>query len=482
MPSSPPSDTMAPVAIAGATGFVGRALSATLSPRAPIIGLSRRSAPDSDGGRVRQVACNLFNLLQAERALAGARLAIYLVHSMSPAARLAQGHFEDMDLICADNFARAAKAAGVERIIYLGGLMPQDDALSRHLRSRLEVEEALASHGVPLTTLRAGLVLGVGGSSFEMMVRLVKRLPLMVVPRWTQSLTQPIALDDAVALLNYVIDHPDTAGETYDIGCPDVLSYAQMLRQTAELMGGRPTPIVPLPVDTAKISLLWVSLITQTPLQLVAPLVESLQHDMVARDGLRLQVRAQIKARSFRQAMQEALAAWGGRAAPRTPSTSQPPARRGPAPISRVLSVQRLPLPPGRDAEWVADEYARWLPQFLRPLVRVDIQEGRVFRFFLPFMRRPLLVLSFAPQRSSGARQLFYITDGALVRGAQPEPGRFEFRLALHSQVCLAAVHDFVPSLPWLVYKFSQAVAHRLIMLAFGRHLRRDKGAVVASG
>ena len=461
------------IAVAGATGFVGQALVPALTQQYDVLALSR--APrQSDNPSVTYRGCNLFNLLHTERALKGAEVAFYLVHSMSPSARLAQGNFADMDLICADNFARAARTVGVRRIIYLGGLMPNDNELSMHLRSRLEVEQTLGAHNVPCTTLRAGLIIGAGGSSFRMMTRLVQRLPLMVMPAWTRSMTQPVALDDVISLLRYCLDHPDpTAGQTFDIGCPTVLSYTEMLRQTAEL-AQRKLPMLHVPLIAPKLSLLWVCLVTGSSPHLVIPLVQSLRHDMIALDDLRLQKQAGFVAEDFTEAMGRALADEKRQStALRTRHRPSPPKRTGPV-VNSVISVQRLPLPKGRNAEWVADAYARWLPQFLSPFLRVDVQAGRKYRFFVPLIKLSLLELTFAPHRSTPDRQLFYITGGWLARLPQNEPGRFEFRSALDRTVCISAVHDFVPHLPWFIYKTTQAIAHGWVMWAFGRYLKRE--------
>ncbi|MEM6993976.1 MAG: NAD-dependent epimerase/dehydratase family protein, partial [Myxococcota bacterium] len=157
------------IAIAGATGFVGRAWCDTFRDRYRIVGLSRGGREPAPGrGPHEWRQCDLFSLLQVETALVGVDVAVYLVHSMMPTDRLTQASFAELDLILADNFGRAAARQGVRRIVYLGGLIPQSvDSLSRHLASRLEVEAALAAHGVPVTTLRAGLVVGAQGSSFR---------------------------------------------------------------------------------------------------------------------------------------------------------------------------------------------------------------------------------------------------------------------------------------------------------------------------
>src|SRR5690606_15038482 len=177
-------------------------------------------------------ACDLYSLLQAEQALAGADYAFYLVHSMMPMASLTQGSFEDIDLILADNFARAASKAGVKQIIYLGGIIPSGTLLSRHLRSRLEVEQTLAAHGVPVTRIRASLIVGARGSSFQIVEKLVKRLPLLLCPRWTRTLTQPIALKDVLEILQYVMGKPEHFHHAYDVGGPSVLSYVEVLGET----------------------------------------------------------------------------------------------------------------------------------------------------------------------------------------------------------------------------------------------------------
>ena len=173
------------IAVAGASGFIGQALCERLALTHTVVALSRAASPSAGG--IERRRCDLFSLLDCERGLTGADVAVYLVHSMMPSARLTQASFADMDLILADNFARAAKRVGVKQIVYLGGVVPETGVLSPHLASRVEVERALAAHGVPVTTLRASLVIGPDGSSFRILQRLVERLPVMLLPRWTRS-------------------------------------------------------------------------------------------------------------------------------------------------------------------------------------------------------------------------------------------------------------------------------------------------------
>ncbi len=461
------------VAIAGASGFVGRALLRALSPLRQVIALARKTEGQEALPGVEWRACDLFNLREAERALSGADTAVYLVHSMMPTARLTQGSFDDLDLICADNFARAAAEAGVRHIVYLGGLLPKtNEKLSRHLESRFEVEQALGSYGVPVTTLRAGLVIGAGGSSFDMMARLVGRLPFMIGPRWTRSLSQGIALTDTVTLLEFAMKRPEFAGRAYDIAGSDVVSYADMLRMTGAAQGKR-TRVVTLPIRTVRLSLLWVSLITGASLALVRPLVESLRHDMVATDGLLLQKEAGLEPRPLREALERAVQEEAV-LAERGPATPRSPRSRRRSSLARVCSVQRLRIRAGRSAIWVAEEYVRWLPRFLRPLLRVSVDENRTCRFFLWGLRSPLLVLTFATDRSSPDRQLFYVTGGHLSRESEGARPRLEFRTVLAGKFVLAAIHDFVPRLPWFIYKYTQAIVHLFVMRAFARHLEKE--------
>jgi uncharacterized protein YbjT (DUF2867 family) len=453
------------VAIAGASGFVGRALAARLAPRFDVVGIARR-VPDETTDFTDFRAADLFNLREAERALEGVDVAIYLVHSMLPSARLTQGDFADFDLLCADNFARAAQKNGVGQIVYLGGLVPEGP-LSPHLESRREVERTLSSRGVPLTVLRAGLVLGGGGSSFAILATLVRRLPVMVCPRWMETRTQAVALDDVLALLEHVVGEPAHGGQTYDVGAPEVMSYRELMTLTADVLGVR-RPMVPVPFFSPGLSRLWVSLFSGAPRELVGPLVESLRHEMIARD-LRLAASAGLTPTPTRTALIRALAE-----SPKKPDTAaplgSPRVPRTPKP-SLVRSVQRMQLPAGKDAAWAADEYARWLPQALSWLIRAEVRADRSFEFFLLGVSRPMLVLTAAPDRSTADRQLFFVTDGWLV--SKTSRGRFELRQVLDERTLLTAIHDFAPSLPWWLYRQTQARFHGLVMALFRRHLAR---------
>ncbi len=463
------------IAVAGASGFVGRALLPRLAEHGEVVALTR-AAPEegpatSEKSPIRWQRCDLFSMRETEAALEGVDCAYYLVHSMMPSARLTQASFGDLDLLLADNFARAAERAGVRQIIYLGGLLPSTDELSDHLRSRLEVEETLGSRGVPLTAIRAGLVVGSEGSSYQILVRLVRGLPLMLCPRWTQNRTQPIALADILTLLVGCLDDEKTFGASFDVGGPDIMTYRDMILRTARVLGLRRRAIA-VPFVTTKLSRLWVSVVTRTPQELVTPLIESLRHPMVA-DDLSLQRRFGVEGLGFDEAVRRALAAERAQkgVTPVQQRSTLRRERRRLRVVSNVRSVQRLPLPQGRDAAWVAQEYLLWLPRFVWPLLKAQIDESGRCRFLLQPFGLVLLVLQLAPERSTSDRQLFRIDGGALLARRHDLEGRLEFREVLGGRALLAAIHDYTPTLPWWLYNLTQAWVHIWVMRGFRRHL-----------
>lgn len=452
--------TSSTIAVAGASGFVGQAIGAQLGDHHQLIGISR-SKRNPGGGYSAFRQADLFSLSDCEAALEDVDYAIYLVHSMLPSARLVQGHFADLDLLCADNFARAAKKAGVRQIIYLGGLLPTEEAISNHLRSREEVERALAATGVPVTTLRAGLVVGAQGSSFQMLLRLVERLPMMVCPKWTQTRMQPVALSDVVKAIELVCGNAEHNNKTYDLGCPDVVSYRELMAATAEALGVQ-RRFISVPFLSPKLSRLWVTLTTGAPKELVAPLVASLTYEMTARPDYALH---ELTPLSLTDMLEKAVDQ-------SEIKRTKPRAYKKPAKTKNdqtVRSVQRMTLPAGRDAEWATLEYLKWLPGGVSGLIRVERNSDTDMCFRLLKRGPVLLTLTLMEQRSEASRTVLRVTGGLLAR--ETRRGRLEFRQVLDESTLIAAVHDFVPRLPWWIYLGSQAPFHRYVMYRFGRHL-----------
>jgi uncharacterized protein YbjT (DUF2867 family) len=210
-------------------------------------------------------------------ALAGCEAAYYLVHSLS------DPDYEGKDAAAAVAFGHAAARAGLHRIIYLGGLGDDNDALSPHLRSRRLVEKLLGSAGVPVTVIRAGIIVGHGGISWELTRQLVEHLPAMITPRWVATRTQPIAADDVVRYLLGVLARPETAGRVFEVGGPEVLQYATMLRRVAAIEG-RPLPILPVPLLSPRLSSLWLTLVTDVDTASGRALVDSMTNEVIVRD------------------------------------------------------------------------------------------------------------------------------------------------------------------------------------------------------
>ncbi len=264
------------IAVAGASGFVGARLCPALKGLGhEVVALTR--SPEKYTGVGAAVAADVNQPATLEPALAGCHAAYYLVHS------LGDDDFERLDAEAARAFGTAAAAAGVQRIIYLGGLGADSDDLSAHLRSRREVEGLLGAGGVPVTVLRAGIVVGHGGISWELTRQLVDHLPAMVTPRWVRTRCQPVAVDDVVRYLVGVLDAPEAAGETYEVGGPDVLTYREMLQRVAAI-GGRSLPIMSVPVLTPGLSSRWLTFVTDVDGATARNLVHSMSNEVIVRD------------------------------------------------------------------------------------------------------------------------------------------------------------------------------------------------------
>ena len=266
------------VLVAGASGFVGGHLvPALLADGYDVVAMTRH--PDVYSGVGRPVFGDVADPDSLPAALAGVRYAFYLVHS------LASDDFEAEDARTAKAFAAAAAAAGVEQIVYLGGLGPEDARrLSAHLRSRREVESLLGEAGVPVTTLRAAVIIGDGSISWEITRQLAGRLPAMVGPRWVQTRTQPIAVSDVIRYLVGVLGLPATFGKSYDIGGPEVLSYQAMLTRAARAIHQRPVPILIVPLLTPRLSSWWLALVTDVDVPTGRNLIDSMITEVVVRD------------------------------------------------------------------------------------------------------------------------------------------------------------------------------------------------------
>jgi uncharacterized protein YbjT (DUF2867 family) len=286
----------------GASGYVGTNLVPRLAERDFEVRAVGRHADVLNARGWKGVEVMTADALAPEtlaNALEGVDVAFYLVHSMASGADFAR-----LDRQAAANFRDAAVAAGVKRIIYLGGLQPRDDA-SEHLASRRETGEVLRAGPIPVTELRAGMVVGAGSAAFEVIRDLVNHLPVMTTPRWVRSRTRPIALDDLLDYLVGAAEHFETAGNTYDVGGKETLSYASMLRDFAAATGKR-RRIIPVPVLTPRLSSYWLGLVTSVPATVARPLIDGLRHDLIPHDTA-IRAVLPIPLRTYREAVVAAL-------------------------------------------------------------------------------------------------------------------------------------------------------------------------------
>ena len=305
----PPAEHEGTIFVTGATGYVGgRLVPALLEAGYRVRCLVREprkldARPWRHDPRLEVVAGDLADAESVTAALAGCRAAYYLVHSMVATG----GSYADRDRELAGNFAAAARAAGLERIIYLGGLGEMGPDLSEHLRSRRQVEEELATSGVPVTTFRAAMIVGSGSASFEILRYLVERLPIMVTPKWVMTECQPVAIADVLHWLVRCLEVPETAGKTLEIGGADVMPYRDLMRVMAEELGLSRRIILPVPVLTPRLSSLWINLVTPVSYRIARPLAEGLKNRVVVTDNTTQQLMPH-PALGAREAIHRALA------------------------------------------------------------------------------------------------------------------------------------------------------------------------------
>jgi uncharacterized protein YbjT (DUF2867 family) len=293
------------ILVTGATGYVGGRLVSKLLELGYQVRVLTRDSERLQGrpwlDQVNIVQGDVFKPESLAQAMNEVKAAYYLIHSMS-----GRGDFHQRDLAAAENFGDVAKAAGVEQIIYLGGLGDPQANLSEHLRSRQETGEKLAQAGVPVTELRAAIIVGSGSVSFEMIRYLTERIPVMICPKWVFTRVQPIAIQDVLDYLTAALVTPESRGRVIEIGGKDVLSYGEMMKVYAEVRGLKRI-MIPVPVLTPRLSSYWVHWMTPVPAAITRPLVEGLRNEVVVRDGLARQIFPHITPIDYLTAVKNAL-------------------------------------------------------------------------------------------------------------------------------------------------------------------------------
>jgi uncharacterized protein YbjT (DUF2867 family) len=445
------------IAIAGATGFIGRWFIDRYKNEFNITALSRKKVANNNQSAVKWKQVDLYSISSTTEALANIDVAIYLVHSMMPSTRLNQGSFEDTDILLADNFSRASEQCNLKQIIYVGGILPKDEyTISKHLQSRYEVEKTLGSRTTPLTSIRAGIIIGPNGSSFRIVQKLVKNLPVMACPEWTKSLNQPIDILDALKIIKSCIGNEKTFNKPLEIGGDQVITYMDLLNITAKKMNKKRL-IFSLSFITVGLSKLWVSLITSTSKFLVSPLIESLKHKMTINPEN--SIGFNINYISVEDSVEKALNS--KEKIPINPEFVNLKKEK-----NTVRSVQRIANPSNRSIDFVARIYPIWLKKRFADLLKANY-DGKFIKF--SFLLIPLLELKVIKSRSDDNRKLFYITGGWLVK--RTSLGWLEFRSVLNNEYMIAGIHEYVPSLPWYIYKHTQAKLHLIVMKRFEKFL-----------
>ena len=445
------------IVIAGASGFIGRWIIKKFKNEYDIIALSRKEVSNNQDKNIKWKKVDLYSITSTEKALEGCDVAIYLVHSMQPSSRLNQSKFEDTDLLLADNFSRAAEKNKLKQIIYVGGILPKDKIkISKHLLSRYEVEKTLSSRSTPLTSIGAGIIIGPGGSSFKIITNLVKNLPVMMCPLWTKSINQPLDVFDLLNILRICLSDQKTYNKRIEIGGGEIITYMNLLKRTALLMKKRRI-IFSIPLFSLGLSKLWVSLFTNTSLNLISPLVESLKHKMVPdKENQNL---FNINFRKLDDSIVKALKL----EAPKLPRFNKIKFEK-----NTVRSVQRIYNPNKYSAEKVADYFPVWISKKFVNIINPKF-DGNNLIFYLGKIN--LLKLELIRNRSSRDRKLFYITGGVLTK--RKNLGWLEFRSILNNNYIMIAIHEFIPKLPWMIYKNSQAKIHLYVMKKFEKEIMK---------
>lgn len=451
------------IALAGTSSFVGAALAQALAPGYDLRILTRsvaRQAP-ADGVEVRP--CDHFSRKELEAALQGVDFAVYLVHNRDPSARLDQAQARDMDLLVADNFAWAAERAGVKQILCRAPLLAEPDRPAA--RNARELAEVLGARAPALTVLRTGLVVGPGGELSRLLGRLVRRLPVVPLPRLAEVELRPLTLAGFLEAVRHCIGNPDCFGRAFDVVGPEPATLRGMLVGAAALQGRRVRfarwPGMPEALFAALLRLLHPGMHPDFLAYLL---------DMFAAGtrGEANPVAERVAERWTPFSESLAAAVRGGGPPPQRQRDDEAIRHAG-----RVRSIQRLHLPERHDAEWVAERYFVWLGALMRPIIRTERDADGSWTVRLRAGGASLLRLEFKPGHSTAQRRLYFITGGALARVMGGRTARLEFRDLLGGRISMVAIHDFDPALPWFFYRITQAVMHGLVMKGFQGHMEQ---------
>ncbi|MGW7888925.1 NAD-dependent epimerase/dehydratase family protein [Staphylococcus xylosus] len=447
---------MKKILLTGASGYIGSHLMNKLKDNYEIIAISRNIENKSNEHNVTWKAADLFDLNEITEVMEDIDIAIYLVHSMMPSAKLTQASFEDMDALLADNFAKAASYNKVQHIVFMSGLIPNTNELSPHLRSRLECERILGSYGVPVSTLRAGLIIGSKGSSYPILKKLVDRLPGLLLPKWAYNTTLPVAIDDVIDGLYKIVERNPNENESIDIGGPSHMTYKDLFKKTAEVLD-KQLPTMDLPIIPIWLSKYWVKLISGVPKEMVYPLMDSLIHDMVRKDE-NIVKDISIGKIDYKESVRNAL-----EEETKTQKKGKS-SRKGD--FKDVRAISRVVLPKDVNMIQLAESYANFLNRITLNVVNSDFNEDN-FTISVPCLNKDLLLLRKDFKASNNERILYRIVGGDFALDSDGGNARLEFRRLPNSDACIIALQEYEPTLPWWVYKYTQAKVHKSVMNLF---------------
>lgn len=447
---------MKKILLTGASGYIGSHLMNKLKDNYEIIAISRNIESKSNEHNVTWKAADLFDLNEITEVMEDIDIAIYLVHSMMPSAKLTQASFEDMDALLADNFAKAASYNKVQHIVFMSGLIPNTNELSPHLRSRLECERILGSYGVPVSTLRAGLIIGSKGSSYPILKKLVDRLPGLLLPKWAYNTTLPVAIDDVIDGLYKIVERNPNENESIDIGGPSHMTYKDLFKQTAEVLD-KQLPTMDLPIIPIWLSKYWVKLISGVPKEMVYPLMDSLIHDMV-RKNENIVKDISIGKIDYKESVRNALE--------EETKTQKKGKSSHKGDIKDVRAISRVVLPKDVNMIQLAESYANFLNRITLNVVNSDFNEDN-FTISVPCLNKDLLLLRKDFKASNNERILYRIVGGDFALDSDGGNARLEFRRLPNSDACIIALQEYEPTLPWWVYKYTQAKVHKSVMNLF---------------
>ena len=473
-----PKPTRTRVAIVGAAGSIGELLCRELSVNHDIVAVTGIETRASAGQREPHVAwrhCDLFSQKEMCRVLEGSRFGIFLAHSGLPNSRFHQANCGDMDLLMAENFARAAEVNGFEHVFCLRSLLPPGELKHAAQIQHHQIGEVLGLYSTPATVLCSGLVMEPGSAVVRLISNLVSRSRFIPVPHWSLHKMQPIATRDLVRAFTLCLDHPSRFSGNLDIGGPSIFDWQQFLEATAEIMGCQPKIYQVRDVSPAQYSRRLQRIRPGAHPEALQLYIENLQCDTIVRDNA-LQRQLQPTLQPALHALQrdgtdeglQQIVSFRRRLIHRHDEQLRS--------ANTVRSIQRVKLPVGRDAAWLSKRYFNWLTAYLRPLVRCSEPPDSDNLIRIKCLKICLLQLEFRPERSSSARQIYFITKGLLASRTRNQRGRMEFREVLGGKYAMIAIHDFAPALPWHFYLATQASMHRFVMGIFQKYIESRSG------